>query len=221
MPSLQQVSIDTPFNLHCTGTIINLQHVLTAASCVTDATGHLINQFWVSIIAGDLHLTNESVRRETRTVIRMYVHQNYNWNTNNNNIAVLRVNEPYPSFHNSIEPALRNTRVLQAPESCVFAGWGAATAAANSPMRLEQRYVTLPLLDTATCNGAGVHNNLVLATMLCAGQITASTNAVCNGNQGGGLYCGGHLSGVLAFGVNCGAVNNPPVFMDVRQYEAW
>jgi trypsin len=198
-----------------------LQHVLTAASCVTNAQGQLINQFWVSVIAGDLHLVSESVRREVRSVIRMYVHQNYNWNNNQNNIAVLRVNEPFPSFHNSIEPAIRNTRVLDDGFPCLFAGWGAALPAENAPLLFQQRFITLPILASTACNAAGVHNNAVLATMFCAGQLTAQTNAVCNGNQGGGLYCGGYLSGVLAFGVNCGAANNPAVFIDVRQYDAW
>jgi secreted trypsin-like serine protease len=88
---LLQVSIDSPNNLHCTGTIINPQHVLTTASCVTTSAGLLINQFWVTIIAGDLTLVPESIRRETRSVIRMYVHPSFSWITQANDLAVLRV----------------------------------------------------------------------------------------------------------------------------------
>jgi secreted trypsin-like serine protease len=91
----------------------------------------------------------------------------------------------------------------------------------NAPVRLQQYSIILPIVQTLQCNAADVHNGRVQATMLCAGTLGGSTNAVCNGNQGGGLFCAGHLSGVLSFGINCGVANNPAVFIDVRQYNNW
>ncbi|XP_058446580.1 transmembrane protease serine 9-like [Malaya genurostris] len=216
------VSIDTPYTLHCGGTIVNAQHVLTAAWCVMHpTTATLINPFWLRVIAGDINLIPVSYRREVRNVTRLFVHPNYNALTNNNDLAVIRVNTPFPAFHNTIEPAVLNTRVLADNTQCQYAGWGAATNAANAPMVPAQRMVPVPILTTASCNVATVHNNRVLPTMICAGSITAIANTVCQGNNGGGLYCNGELTGVLSFGLACGAANQPGVYIDIRQYRQW
>jgi secreted trypsin-like serine protease len=61
--------------------------------------------------------------------------------------------------------------------------------------------------------------------MLCAGVLTTSPNTVCNGNDGGGLFCdfagNWELVGVLSFGITCGVANMPAVFIETRQYEPW
>ncbi|XP_065089604.1 trypsin alpha-3-like [Ochlerotatus camptorhynchus] len=216
------VSIDSPYNLHCGGTILNRQHVLTAAWCVMHPTTFsLINPFWLRVIAGDVNLVPTSVRREIRNVTHLFVHPNYNRLSSNNDLAVIRVNTMFPEFHNTIEPAVMNTRFLADNTQCQFAGWGAATNAINAPLNPAQRVITTPIIPTAQCNAANVHANRVLSTMICAGSIPATANTVCQGNTGGGLYCNGQLTGVLSFGFACGAANNPGVYIDVRQYRVW
>ncbi|XP_058823236.1 trypsin alpha-3-like [Topomyia yanbarensis] len=216
------VSIDTPYTLHCGGTVLNSQHVLTAAWCVMHPTSFtLLNPFWLRVIAGDLNLIPVSYRREVRNVTHLFVHPNYNRLTNNNDLAVIRVNTPFPEFHNTIEPAVLNTRILPDNTQCQYAGWGAATNAANAPLTPAQRVITVPILTTASCNVATVHNNRVLPTMICAGSIAATPNTACQGNIGGGLYCNGQLTGVLSFGLACGAANQPGVYIDIRQYRQW
>nr|XP_029713871.1 anionic trypsin-1-like [Aedes albopictus] len=216
------VSVDSPYNLHCGGTILNRQHVLTAAWCVMHPTSFtMINPFWLRVIAGDVNIVPASIRREVRNVTHLFVHPNYNRLTGNNDLAVMRVNTMFPEFHNTIEPAPINARILADNTQCQYAGWGAATNAVNAPLNPAQRVVTAPILPTAQCNAANVHANRVLSTMLCAGSITANANTVCQGNIGGGLYCNGELTGVLTFGLTCAAANNPGVYIDVRQYRAW
>uniref|UniRef100_A0A182Q359 Peptidase S1 domain-containing protein n=1 Tax=Anopheles farauti TaxID=69004 RepID=A0A182Q359_9DIPT len=217
------VIIETPYiPQNCMGTIVNRQHVLTAAYCVMNPTTFvMINPFWLRVIAGDVNIVPVSVRREVRNVIRSYVHPNYNRLTDGNNLAVLRVDVPYPEFHNTIEPALLNQRILADNTQCLFAGWGATQDQATAVVRPNQFVITQPILGTAACNAANVHNNRVQQTMICAGALAASQAAVCRGNVGGGLYCNGRLTGVLAFGTGCGVANRPGVYMDVRQYVQW
>lgn len=63
--------------------------------------------------------------------------------------------------------------------------------------------------------------------MICAGTL-AATPSVCTGNLGGGLFCPVspdssiiQLTGVLSFGIGCGAINTPGVYTQVRFFETW
>ncbi|XP_058121374.1 anionic trypsin-2-like [Anopheles ziemanni] len=217
------VIIETPYIAqNCMGTVVNRQHVLTAASCVMNPTTFaMINPFWLRVIAGDINIVQPTIRREVRNVSRSYVHPNYNRLTDGNNLAVLRVDLPFSEFHNTIEPALMNERLLPDNTQCEFAGWGATANQVTAAVRPAQYVITQPLLTTAQCNAANVHNNRVQQTMVCAGALAQNPNAVCLGNMGGGLYCNGRLTGVLAFGMGCGVANQPGVYMDVRQYAQW
>uniref|UniRef100_A0A182ITF9 Peptidase S1 domain-containing protein n=2 Tax=Anopheles atroparvus TaxID=41427 RepID=A0A182ITF9_ANOAO len=218
------VIIETPYiPQNCMGTVVNRQHVLTAASCVMNPNTPfaMINPFWLRVIAGDINIVQPTIRREVRNVSRSYVHPNYNRLTDGNNLAVLRLEMPFPEFHNTIEPALLNARLLADNTQCQFAGWGATANQVTAAIRPAQYVITQPTLATASCNPANVHNNRVQQTMICAGALAANPNAVCRGNMGGGLYCNGRLSGVLVFGMGCGVANQPGVYMDVRQYTQW
>jgi trypsin len=122
------VSIDSPYNIHCIGNIVNNQHVVTSAQCVLNATYHTINPFWLTIIAGDINLAPRSFRREVRNVSAIFVHPNYNPFTLFNDLAVLRLDRPYVFPSNTIQAATRSTRIIPVGTICQMVGWGAATA---------------------------------------------------------------------------------------------
>lgn len=69
----------TPSVVHplCGGTVIDRQHVLTAAQCVMNNQNQLINPFWLEVTAGDINMVRPTIRRESRRVSRIFVHQNY------------------------------------------------------------------------------------------------------------------------------------------------
>lgn len=40
--------------------------------------------------------------------------------------------------------------------------------------------------------------------------------------MGGGLFCNNQLTGILSFGIGCGAVNTPPgVYTNIAPFSAW
>lgn len=82
---------------HCTGTIVNANHILTAASCTHNGTNFLINPFWFRIIAGDLNIILPTYQRFTTRASHIYTHPDYDSTTAIplNNIAVMRVRKAH------------------------------------------------------------------------------------------------------------------------------
>jgi secreted trypsin-like serine protease len=72
-----------PTHTLCGGTVIDNQHVLTSAQCVLNNQNQLINPFWFTVTAGDNNMINPTSRRQTRRVMRIFVHQNFNPITRN------------------------------------------------------------------------------------------------------------------------------------------
>lgn len=97
---------------------------------------------------------------------------------------MLRVETPFPNFHNTIEPSTLNNVTVPTATLCRLAAWGSATAAANAPLQPDLRTMNAPIIDRIQCNAAAVHNNAVLLTHICAGSIPATNPATgaCNGN---------------------------------------
>jgi len=212
---------------YCSGTIVNVNHVVTSSSCVHDAEFNLINPFWFRIIAGDLNIHNPSYGRFTTNATHIYTHADYVHNPRANDIAVIRTSEPFPFPHNTIDFAVRNTRPLANAQICRFVGWGAAAAAAGTPIEPTQAWVLAPIIDTDACNVTGVHPGLIQDNMMCAGSLVVTTppSGVCTGNNGGGLFCDVNgwweFTGVLSFGVGCGVASQPGVYMRVIDFNPW
>lgn len=206
-------------NTYCSGTIVNVNHVVTAVTCVHDATFHLINPFWFRIIAGDLNIVNPSYPRFTTRASHIYTHPDYRFNPPRNNVAVMRVLDSFPFPHNNIDFAVRNTLPLPVGQECRFIGWGSQTeTGATIP---TQSRVNAPILER-TCGNVAIDAN-----MLCAGSLTQTTpiSGVCTGNLGGGLFCNingwWQFSGILSGGLGCGAVNVAGLYMQVRDFNVW
>lgn len=104
------------------GVVLNEQHVLTAASVVTEGN-RSINHFWVRITAGDNHVMGSSMNREERTLSHLFIHDQFNHQTGVNNLAILRLSTPFTFPHNTIEGAILNNRIIPVGTSVQFAGW--------------------------------------------------------------------------------------------------
>jgi len=223
-PSVVSIQTPTAPLAHCNGVIINQNHILTSCRCVVNDQNQLINPFWLRIIAGDLNIMQPSYRRIVTTVTHIYAHPQFNPTTGGNDIAVLRVANPFPFPHNTIDIATRNNRVLFNGQDCRVAGWGAAAATGTlAQMQLvpTQRVINIPILDRDACNAANVYAGRVLENMICAGHLAANANTVCNGNLGAGLFCNEELAGILSFGFSCGQANQPAVFTQTRFFDGW
>ncbi|XP_035788725.1 trypsin alpha-3-like [Anopheles albimanus] len=216
------VSINTTFNVHCGGAVVDRQHVLTAAQCVFNTNRRLIDPYWIKIHAGDIALAPVGSRRQTRRVTQIFVHPEFNFATLEHDVAVLRLDRPYELPSNTLNVANRTRRIVPNGVACQYVGWGTTGPAPTAAVSVLQRFLPMTINDRELCNQATMHAGRIQESMLCAGNTGASNNAApCNGNAGNGLYCDRALVGILTFGANCGAANNPPVFTQVRFYNNW
>lgn len=83
-----QVAIDLPNNTFCGGTILNFNHVLTAASCAVNDTMHLVPADQVRIWSNILSLANTANQHAAAAI---FVHPLFNPLTRENDIALIRV----------------------------------------------------------------------------------------------------------------------------------
>lgn len=227
------VSIQVPVQIgqvaqtYCSGTIVNANHVVTSSSCVHDTDFNLINPFWFRIIAGDINILSPTYGRFVTNATHIYTHDGYTHTPRTNDIAVMRTSEPFPFPHNTIDFAVRNTRPLPNAQICRFVGWGAANAAAGTPIEPGQAFVLAPIIDRTVCNATGVHPGAIQDNMICAGSLTVTTppSGVCTGNNGGGLFCDvagwWEFTGVLSFGIGCGVASQPGVYMQIIDFNPW
>ncbi|XP_058065896.1 serine protease 55-like [Anopheles bellator] len=205
------VSINTTFR-HCGGDIVDRQHVLTAAQCVFGDNRRLIDPYWITIVAGDINLGGVSHHRQTRKVVAIFPHPEFNIQTLENDLAVLRVDRPYELPSNTLNVANRTRRVVSLQENCQLAGWEDMTAI----YLLQQRFISMAPMDRDICNQFYFHAGRVLENMLCA-----TISGSCTANVGTGLYCDRVLVGILSYGTNCNVPHNLPVFTQILFNNPW
>lgn len=117
--------IRTPFLSYCGAAVIHPEFVLTLAQCVFNGTIQTtVNAANVEVIAGDLNIFPESFQRQARNVLEVIVHQNYSEYSLHNDIALLRVDRPFILPSNTVELAVRRSRIIHNGASCELPGWG-------------------------------------------------------------------------------------------------
>ncbi|XP_055587728.1 serine protease 55-like [Uranotaenia lowii] len=216
------VFIRTPILSYCGAAIVHPRFILTLAHCVyDDQLGAPMKQNQVEVVAGDIHFYPASYQRQQPEVVEIIVHRNYTSYNHNADIALLRLGTAFQLPSNTVDVAIRQQRIVANAVSCQLPGWGVNRNAANGIITAEQKYIQLPILDRDFCNGVSLHEGRIRENMLCAGTMLQSYNAPCTGNFGSPLYCEGQLTGLLTFGANCGAENDPPVFTQVRFFNRW
>ncbi|KFB49411.1 AGAP011608-PA-like protein [Anopheles sinensis] len=211
-----QVAVHIGTTSFCGGSILNQNHVLTAASCVLDANNNLVAANTVTVRAGVLLI---DANAPALAVQRIFPHQQYNPWTLENDIAVLRMlnNFNFPLLPQpNMAPAEMNHHIVRLGATCHVVGWNWQQGGPNVALQV------LPVLfaDREACNA--VHNGVLRDSMACTSyQQPQGTQGVCAANRGGGMYCDNLLTGVISFGFGCGQNNSMTVHTQTRYYNHW
>ncbi|CAB1325723.1 unnamed protein product [Coregonus sp. 'balchen'] len=215
----QALVLNARGKFHCGGVLIDENWVLTAAHCLTSSLRF-------SVRLGDYERYKLEGTEVTVPVIKTFSHPNYNKETVDNDIALLRLDSPV-TFSEYILPACLPSRALAEGvlhlngTRTVVTGWGKEEQ--NSQRFTSAlNFIEVPLVEHELCARHMVNN--VTGNVLCAGVIGRREDA-CEGDSGGPMVTLYHntwfLIGLVSWGEGCGDEDKLGIYTKVSNYNEW
>ena len=219
----------------CGASIISRSWVITAGHCVLDYddlyTGPYVGANSFDVVTGSLTLSGSAGQR--LAVAGVYPHPGYDPETNDNDIALLRLAKPTSAPEIAIIGTSAAEQALDdAGATATVIGWG--TTSSGGSISDTQRYVQVPVQSNSTCADAyppgftdpdGFLLEYHGANMLCAGPLAGGKDS-CQGDSGGPLAVQApdtswRLVGAVSFGYSCAEANFPGVYHRLTSSSSW
>ncbi|MDN3612399.1 trypsin-like serine protease [Vibrio ostreicida] len=220
---------------YCGGTLLDSQHVLTAAHCVNNDIG--VQLFTVAVPKLQLESDFPFNTLERAQVSEIYYPNNYVHANVMNDIAILKLVTPMKtvSAADYVQLPAKGDAASYRNTAEVFYAVGHGNTAAGIDNDPYLASTQLEYVSAATCSQEYKRNS---SGNLCMGWPKPAANGLdqstCNGDSGGPLYwyTGGQYKqvGITSFGpgpslsnVGCGdpKVKANSVFTDVLEHQAW
>jgi len=220
-----QVSLQWRYHFYtyhvCGAAIINKDWVITAAHCT-----HQFTPTDLLIVAGDHHLKDKEGVEQTRNIQRIVEHEAYDANTQENDIALIKMTQSLSINGMSVSPVCLPPSGWEYSGDCVVTGWGKLSEGGRSADELQK--VIVPIISNEECiesYRAIGYTGPIADTMICAGYEFGGKDA-CQGDSGGPFVCRGtdnryFLGGIVSWGVGCARPNVPGVYTEVSHYIEW
>lgn len=209
-----QVSVQTSSH-KCGGSIIDKDHILTAAHCVDGLSVSRLR-----IRAGsNQHASGGKLVK----VAKVTKHAEYDAKTIKNDIAVLKLASSleFGSTISAVELPSSADDVPPTGTRCSVTGWGSTSHGGGSlPSNLLVAYVNI--VDHERCVKEYVDQHEVDDSMICAGVKFGGKDA-CQGDSGGPLVDASTKKqvGVVSWGFGCGRHAQDGVYASTAAYLEW
>ncbi|XP_053113088.1 complement factor I-like [Hemicordylus capensis] len=215
----QVAIINEQKRLTCGGVYIGGCWILTAAHCVRASHVHLY-RIW----SGMINSLNMNTGIEIFFIKKGIVHENYNPETNENDIALLEMKQrdlrctscDLPNF---VPVCISWSQYMFRPgHQCKVSGWGLDEGFMKQ-FSLKWGYVYL------LGNCSEIHRERYFEGMECAGTDDGSVDS-CRGDSGGPLVCFdshnvAYLWGIVSWDKGCGEKGRPGIYTKVVNYFDW
>ncbi|XP_066250041.1 trypsin-1-like [Euwallacea similis] len=202
-------------HFHCGASLVSENFVLTAAHCVRK-----LKRSKIRIILGDHdQSTTSDVPAKMRAVSAIIRHRNFDTDTYNHDIALLKLRKPV-EFSKFIRPICLPSSVDPAGKHGVVIGWGRTSEGGSLPNIVQE--VEVPILTLSQCRAMKYRASRITSYMVCAGKGAMDS---CQGDSGGPLLVHSgdkyEVVGIVSWGVGCGRPGYPGVYTRVSRYLSW
>ena len=206
----------------CGGTLVGEFFVVTAAHCVTENNGSVTRRGDIRVLTGTQSLLpGNGTRRVVDQIVR---HPDYNHNTSDFDIAVIKLRTAAPGKKARLLPVAQEAELAATGDRAYVTGWGSLTGGNSFPHELQE--VNVPIVSHTNCNDGNSYGGLITTRMICAG-VSAGGRDSCQGDSGGPLVVRDAqnryeiLAGVVSWGFGCAEPNLFGVYSRVAVLRNW
>ncbi|WBP91583.1 serine protease [Kitasatospora cathayae] len=194
----------------CGGALVTPTKVVTAAHCFYDEAKGRVDRPGLKVIVGRDDMRGSAGREVA--VQRIWIHPDYDFAANMNDVAVLTLAESQGSRPVVELVGQGESGPYAAGTRAQVYGWGDTSGRGDySPVL---RGVDVPIVPDQTCAHAypgGPDGKFDARGMVCAGEEKGGKDA-CQGDSGGPLIVAGRLAGLVSWGTGCAEAAHPGVY---------